>query len=118
MISLRRPQIQAAAGYFVYGVVYLSGAIRELDDSRRKNFFGDLIPWWVFYVAGVIFLFIFPVLVAKGYRWIAALLAIFTAGKALYLFYRLGGAFDPFNLFFALIAAAATILLARAATAQ
>lgn len=110
------PARVAALAYFVYGVVYLSGAILELDESRRRNFFGDTIPWWVFYIIGGLFVLGLPLLVAKGIRWLMWVLAFFTAVKALYLFYRLGSDFYWFNLMFAVVALAATITLARAAS--
>jgi hypothetical protein len=109
-----RPQTQAAIAYFVYGVVYMIGAVLELDDSRRRMFVGGHVPWWVFYAIGGLFVVGLPLLVQRGVRWVIALLALFTAAKALYLFYRTGVAFSPFQLFFALVALVAAVLLARA----
>lgn len=105
---------QAAIGYFVYGLIYMAGAIRELDESRMRNFVGGTVPWWVFYVLGALFVVLFPILVARGFRILSLVLAILTSIKALYLFYGLGSAFSPFNLFFALVAMVASVLLVRA----
>ena len=108
------PSGQAAIAYFVYGVVYMGGAVRELNPSRMRDFFGGTVPWWVFYGVGGLFIIILPFLIAKGVRWLMALLGFFTAIKALYLFYSLGRTFEPFNLVFALVALMASVLLFRA----
>ena len=57
---------QAAVAYFLYGVVYMVGAIGELDASRMRNFVGGTVPWWVFYVLGGAFIVVLPILVARG----------------------------------------------------
>jgi hypothetical protein len=108
-----KPSLHAAGAYFVYGVVYMIGAIAELDETRRTSFFGGHVPWWAFYAIGSIFLVVFPLLLAKGVRWLAAILAFFTGIKALYLFYRVGRELQLFDLFFALVALFATVMLLR-----
>lgn len=104
---------QAAIGYLAYGMIYLIGAVRELDASRMRDLFGG-VPWWAFYVVGAGLVVVFPILIARGYRILTALLAVLTAGKALYLFYGLGKGFSAFNLGFALVALTASVLLTRA----
>lgn len=105
---------QAAVAYFLYGVVYMGGAIGELDASRMRRFVAGTVPWWAFYVLGGVFIVVLPILVAKGYRYLALVLAILTGAKSLYLFYGLGRGFSVFNSSFALVALAASMLLVRA----
>jgi hypothetical protein len=90
------------------------GAVAELDESRKVDVFGGTTPWWTFYVLGGVFLAALPILVARGVRWLMAVLAFFTAIKAAYLCFKMGRAFEPFDLLFAAAAAIATILLLRA----
>ena len=113
------PYKQAAIAYAIYGIVYLIGAILELEPERKVTFMG-FVPWWVFYVAGVAILASFPVVVWKGVRWFTLTLVFFTSGKAAWLCYLQGrrlSAGDPtnaYNWFFAVVALVAAVMLFRA----
>jgi hypothetical protein len=107
---------KAAIAYAVYGVVYMLGAVMELNDARMKVFWG-FVPWWAFYVAGAVLLLSMPVLIYRKMRWVAAFLALAVAGKTFYLIYSqgrhvtAGEATDAYNWFFAIVALITTAFL-------
>src|SRR4051812_38024950 len=78
----------AAVGYFIYGAVYLTGALFELTPERQRSFHG--IPWWAFYVAGGLLLVPLPLLVGRGRVWLTRILTLGPAAKALTLCFREG----------------------------
>lgn len=109
----------AAIAYALYGVIYMMGALIELDPSRRVTFWG-FVPWWVFYAAGFAVLFTFPVFVWRGVRWLALTLVFFTVSKAFWLcwiqgrHFQAGEPISRYNLFFAAAAVVAAVMLLRA----
>jgi hypothetical protein len=111
---------RAALGYFFYGVVYLVGAMMELDPSRKIIFWG-FVPWWSFYIAGALVMVTIPIFVARGVIWLTWIIAFFVAGKAGWLVWMQGRSFqqnasvDSYNTFFALVAGVAAMLLFHAA---
>jgi len=116
----RAPKFQAAAAYAVYGLVYLVGAVMELDESRMRTFrFG--IPWWVYYAVGAAFLVMFPVFITRGVRWLMWGLCILTGFKAFWLCWIQGRRFsrgdtiDWYQLLFVVVAIVTSGLLYRAA---
>ncbi len=110
---------RAAVAYALYGALYLGGAVAALDEDRKGVFFG-FVPWWSFYAVGGLILAIFPVLLWKEYKWVARILCLGPAAKALVLFWRIGlgvqggEGIDPFQALFALTAVAAASLMAWA----
>lgn len=110
----------AALSYFIYGVVYLVGAILELDPSRRVIFWG-FVPWWAFYVAGGLILATIPIFIMRGIRWLIWVITLFVSAKCLWLVwiqarnFQAGVSADLYNLFFAAVAGITAILLLRAA---
>jgi hypothetical protein len=116
------PRFQAAIAYAVYGVVYLVGAVFELNDARMRVFWGG-VPWWVFYVVGTIFLVGFPFLIWRGLRWLIWPLCVLTGFKAFWLCWiqgrrvHVGEAIDWYQVFFVLVAVGASVLLFRAGMA-
>ena len=125
MIPLRRiladPYKLAAMAYLTYGLVYLTGAVWEIQaDPARKVTFWGVVPWWAFYVAGAGILVTLPVYLWREIRWLALTLAFFTAVKALTLCWIQGRHISAgqeqslYNWVFAVIAATTSILLLRA----
>jgi len=113
------PHKVAAVSYFIYGVVYLLGAILELDPSRRVTFWG-FVPWWTFYVAGAAIIATIPFFIMKGIRWLTWLLSFFVSIKCLWLVWVQGRnmssglEIDLYNIFFAAVAGVTAMLLLRA----
>jgi hypothetical protein len=110
---------RSAIAYAVYGALYMGGAVAALDAERKATFFG-FVPWWAFYVAGALVLAVLPVLVWRQFKWVARLLCLGPAVKALVLFWRMGLSLQAgeglsgFQLLFALAAVVAASLLALA----
>ncbi len=119
MLGLVDPYRRAAAAYAAYGLVYLTGAVMQLTPDRQRDFFG-FVPWWVFYLAGLLVVCTLPVLVWRRYRWLTRVLSVFPAIKAFTLLIKQGrlmGIGEPtviFNWFFAAVALVAAVLLFRA----
>jgi hypothetical protein len=117
------PRGQAALTYIVYGVVYMVGAILELDASRQITHWG-FVPWWAFYVMGAAFLVVLPIFIWKDVRWLLWILMVSTAGKALWLCYlqgrrwSTGNATPLYDWLFALVAMSTSLMLLRAALAR
>ena len=110
---------QAATFYLFYGLVYFGGAVAALTPDRKVTFFG-FVPWWAFYVAGLVLICTLPLLVWRGAKWLTRFLTIAVAIKALTLCWKQGrliqsgeGA-DPYTWFFIVVAIAAAALLFRA----
>jgi hypothetical protein len=107
---------KAAIAYAIYGIVYMLGAILELNDARMKVFWG-FVPWWAFYIVGTALMFSMPFLIYRKMRWISGFLAVGVSGKTLYLIYSQGrhvtqgDKTDPYNWFFALVALITTAFL-------
>ena len=119
-LSEDKKQNRAAIAYFLYGVVYLIGAILELDPSRKITFWG-FVPWWSFYVVGALIIMSLPYFIMRGVRWLTWVLAFFVTGKAVWLLwiqarnFHTGIGLDAYNIFFSLVAATAATLLWHAA---
>jgi ABC-type Na+ efflux pump permease subunit len=119
MKALTGPYQRAAVAYLVYGLVYLLGAVLQLTPDRQRDFFG-FVPWWVFYLAGVLVICTLPVFIWRQHKWFTRVLCFFPAIKALSLCVKQGrllGAGEPsdiYNWFFAVVALVAAGLLFRA----
>lgn len=61
---------QAAVGYLVYGVIYLTGAIYLGWIGKGP----DATVWW--YVVGAAIAFGFPYLIWKRFKWVTRILAV------------------------------------------
>jgi len=107
---------KAAISYAIYGVVYMLGAVLELNEARMKVFWG-FVPWWSFYVVGAALVLSMPFLIYRKIRWLTGVLAFGVAGKTLYLIYSQGrnvtrgDETDPYNWFFAVVALITTAFL-------
>jgi hypothetical protein len=113
---------QAAAGYFVYGFVYLAGAIHLGQVGKGP----DASAWW--YVIGAAMVIGFPYLIWKRFKWMTRVLAVLVLVRVVGLVRIAAQAeSDPVPLpwggeiatshgaiVFMLIAAVTCILLARA----
>ena len=121
MLSALRnqPYRKAAIAYAAYGLVYLFGAIVQLDQDRQREFFG-VLPWWSFYLVGAGIIMWFPVLIWKRHRTFTRILSIFPFIKAMTLLVKQGkllGAGEEalaYNWFFAVVAVSASVLLMKA----
>ena len=105
--------------YAVYGLVYMFGAIVQLDQERQREFFG-VLPWWSFYLVGAAIIAWFPVLIWNRRRTFTRVLSIFPFIKAMTLLIKQGkllGAGEEalvYNWFFAVVAVTASVLLMKA----
>ncbi len=118
--ALRGDRYRAAAvAYAVYGIVYMAGAIVQLSEERRTEFFGFL-PWWSFYVAGAAVMLWFPVLIWKRHRTFTRVLSVFPFIKGLTLLLKQGKLMGAghetvlYNWMFAVVAVVASVFLVRA----
>lgn len=82
--SLNDPYKVASICYALYGFVYLCGAVIELSPDRMRPGFGFL-PWWSFYLMGLVVLVTFPVIIWKRYRGFIRILTVFPAFKFIWL---------------------------------
>ena len=66
---------QAALVYFLYGIIYLGGAVYVAMSgiSTRTAPAGS---GWIYYALGVLAVLIFPLLIARGYKWFTRVLSI------------------------------------------
>lgn len=78
MANVSKKYQQAAITYFVYGVIYLIGAIYigsiGLSDKTAGPGGG-----LAYYLMGAAFVVIFPILIWKEFKWFTRILAIFMA---------------------------------------
>jgi len=81
--SLNDPYKVASICYALYGFVYLCGAVIELSPDRMRPGFGFL-PWWSFYLMGLVVLVTFPVIIWKRYRAFISLSTALTGGFAVW----------------------------------
>ena len=110
----RDPYVHAAVAYIAYGLVYLGGAIAQLTPERRVTHWG-FMPWWAFYVIGAALIVVLPWAILRWRPWVARILALGPAAKALVLCLRIGqGSGGAFDVGFAGIAVVAAVMLARA----
>lgn len=118
----------AATSYGIYGLIYLAGAIAQLTPGRQITFFG-FVPWWFFYLGGVLLVLLLPVLIWRRPQlprgqlirmWYTRILAFGPAVKALSLLWKqsrlitAGQSSDLYNWFFCAIAIVASLFLFRA----
>jgi hypothetical protein len=95
------------------------GAVVQLSEERRTEFFGFL-PWWSFYVLGAAVMLTFPVLIWKRYRVFTRVLSVFPFIKGLTLLLKqgklMGAGQDTvlYNWMFAVVAVVASVFLVRA----
>ena len=68
---------QAAIGYLVYGVIYLTGAIYLGRIGRGP----DATVWW--YVIGAAIAFGFPYLIWRRFKWVTRILAVLVLGRVI-----------------------------------
>ena len=112
------PWRRAAIAYWVYGLVYIVGAMAFLTPERQGDRYG--IPFWVWYVAGAALWLGLPPLIWRGARRLTQVLTVFVGIKALWLMYKqgiaLGAGESPllYNWFFAATAMVTSVLLYRA----
>ena len=105
----------AAAGYFIYGCLYLYGAAAFLSPERKAAL--TSVPWWVFFLAGAIVAVIFPILVWKEHKWFTRILAFGPLIKGAQVLWRElldREAPRPLFLCFGVLALLAALLLFRA----
>lgn len=113
------PYRRAAVMYFIYGVVYLLGAILQITPERMGDFFG-FVPWWAFYLLGALSVVFIPVLVWYRLKWFTRVLAFGPAIKMISLVlkqYRLFIAGETplfYNWLFIFVAFLATVHLFQA----
>ena len=112
----------AAIGYLVYGVIYLAGAIYLGRIGRGP----EATVWW--YVIGAALAFGFPFLIWKQFKWVTRILAVLLVVRVIGLIriaVRTGEESVPLPwggeiamsygaIVFMLVAATASLLLARA----
>jgi len=117
-VGLHNPFRAASLAYFVYGSVYLLGAVLQMTPDRQHDFYG--VPWWGFFVVGALLLAGLPVLIWQERRRFTQVLSVFPALKAITLVVKQGklmGAGEPtvaYNWFFASVALIASVALFRA----
>jgi hypothetical protein len=70
--------------YFIYGMVYLLGAVLQITPERMGVFFG-FVPWWAFYLLGTLTVFSLPFLVWYRLKWFTRVLAFGPAIKSISL---------------------------------
>ena len=60
---------QAAVTYFVYGLIYLTGAVylAEMELVARSG--------WAWFLIGLVFVLVLPPLIWRGYKWFVRVLA-------------------------------------------
>lgn len=68
---------QAAVGYFVYGLIYLAGAIYL--STREEGPQGG----WIWFGVGAAMVLIFPALIWKEMKWVTRILAVLVAVRVL-----------------------------------
>ncbi|MEE2750792.1 MAG: hypothetical protein VX519_05135 [Myxococcota bacterium] len=99
--------------------MYLAGPVAGLTPDRQTTYLG-FVPWWVFYVVGILLWVGVPWIVWRGHALLTRIIAIGPAGKALVLFWQVGrqvSAGEPpslYRIFFAATAVTATCLLCLA----
>lgn len=66
---------QAAVTYFIYGLIYLTGAFYAASTgmSERASLGGGNITW---FILGVLIVLVFPYLIWSGYKWFTRILAL------------------------------------------
>jgi len=107
----------AGLAYFTYGVVYLAGAVASLGPARQMSFHG--LPWWSFYIGGVLLIFIIPFVIFKKIRWFTLLVALGPASKCFWLFNKqMNSEPTMSNWLFILVAGTCSLLMFRAGFAQ
>lgn len=64
---------QAALGYFVYGLIYLAGAVylSTRDEGPQGG--------WIWFGVGAAMVVLFPVLIWKEMKWVTRILAVLVA---------------------------------------
>jgi len=115
MALQKDPYKTAAFCYLIYGIFYLSVAFSELTPARKTTFWG-IVPWWSFYILGLIFVIFLPWLILKRKPLLCLILAIGPGTKALYLLYQQEKNFhlhkiEWYNLSFALLAMVTSLML-------
>lgn len=68
---------QAATGYFIYGLIYLAGAIYL---STREEGPQD---GWIWFGVGAAMVVVFPMLIWKELKWVTRILALLVAVRVL-----------------------------------
>lgn len=66
---------QAAVTYFIYGIVYLSGAAYSAAVGISERGISDGYGW-IYFVVGGFIVFVLPVLIWKAYTWVTRILAL------------------------------------------
>ena len=113
------PYRRAAIAYWVYGLVYMAGAVVLLTPERQGDRMG--IPYQVWYLVGVAVWFGLPPLIWRGARRLSQVLCVLVGVKAMWLVTKQGLALGQgesplvYNWFFAVVAMGTSVLLYRAA---
>lgn len=68
---------QAAVGYFVYGLIYLAGAVYLSSQEQAPQ---EGLIWFAF---GAMMVIIIPVVIWKEFKWITRILALLVAVRVL-----------------------------------
>ena len=67
---------QAAITYFIYGIIYLIGAIYIAQAGLTEKTAGPYGGFFYFALGGL-FVIVIPVLIWKGFKWFTRILALF-----------------------------------------
>ena len=101
----------AALGYFLYGLVYLSGAMTKISSARVMSYGG--ISWWVYYVLGMSLVVIIPIFIWQEYKWLTRILSILVLARgALLLKKELVGLYAGVEVNYSMLAFAWTAIFA------
>lgn len=77
MESTKKKYHRAAIAYFLYGLVYLSGAVylAVMDVVARSG--------WAWFVVGLVFILVLPPLIWYEYKWVTRILSILVGLRVL-----------------------------------
>lgn len=74
MASKQRRYHNAAVGYFIYGLIYLTGAIYLVQVGASARAMGSGSIWW--FLLGGAMVVVLPILIWREFKWITRLLAV------------------------------------------
>jgi len=108
------PYFLSGVSYFIYGGIYLAGALASLSPARQMSFHG--IPWWTFYIGGLLLVILVPFVIFKKNRWLTILIGLGPLSKCIWLVNKqLNSEASLFQWLFLSAAGVCALLLFRAA---